>query len=255
MVSWILSFFVSVSLAQKKQLAIGEATGPCLNGRIHLTFDDGPNENSLRILEVLQKHQVPATFFVVLKRLENPANVRILKTLKENGMSIGLHGYTHDDFTDRKTSVERQFVAMDQVLQQKIGNQRVEDFVSPVLRLPYGAGWRAEKRNLANDPTRRILRQLEIRQWSHFGWHIDSEDYKATSQLHANALALKTIEKVKTDRGGVVLFHDINSYTPQALDIFISKLKKEFCFVDLPGYVVDRSLKINLQVGSRKLCR
>ncbi len=60
---------------------------------VALTFDDGPSEGTLRLLEYLARENVPATFFLC------GANVarlgRVARQVAEAGHEIGNHTYTH----------------------------------------------------------------------------------------------------------------------------------------------------------------
>jgi peptidoglycan/xylan/chitin deacetylase (PgdA/CDA1 family) len=70
--------------------------GPRGEQTIALTFDDGPSEGTARILEVLDRHRVPATFF------QCGANVVRLPAVAAEaqaaGHEIGNHSYTHPLF-------------------------------------------------------------------------------------------------------------------------------------------------------------
>lgn len=57
----------------------------------YLTFDDGPNENTVDILGVLKEHNVKATFFVVSSKYLN-----LTKQMQEQGCLVGMHTYNHD---------------------------------------------------------------------------------------------------------------------------------------------------------------
>lgn len=58
-----------------------------------LTFDDGPTPWSARILDVLERHQVKGTFFVVGSKVaERPDLVR---RMKDEGHEVGVHSFTH----------------------------------------------------------------------------------------------------------------------------------------------------------------
>jgi peptidoglycan/xylan/chitin deacetylase (PgdA/CDA1 family) len=61
--------------------------------RIALTFDDGPCRKTLEILKILKKEKVPATFFVLGKKING--NERILKQIIRQGCEIGNHSYSH----------------------------------------------------------------------------------------------------------------------------------------------------------------
>lgn len=60
---------------------------------IYLTFDDGPSSRTQEILDLLEKHQVSATFFCVGQNVvKYPGH---LELLKKKGHSIGNHTYSH----------------------------------------------------------------------------------------------------------------------------------------------------------------
>lgn len=62
---------------------------------VALTFDDGPDlESTPRILDVLKRNNVKATFFVIGKNVLKYPN--IIKRIYEEGHQIGLHSFTHD---------------------------------------------------------------------------------------------------------------------------------------------------------------
>ncbi len=60
------------------------------NNFVCLTFDDGPNpENTQRVLDILSKYEVKATFFVVVKLAEKYQF--LIKEMVEAGHDIGNH--------------------------------------------------------------------------------------------------------------------------------------------------------------------
>src|SRR5699024_5238173 len=60
---------------------------------VYLTFDDGPSENTGRILDILKQYNIKATFFVTGNNQEHDD---MIKRAFDEGHSIGLHTYTHD---------------------------------------------------------------------------------------------------------------------------------------------------------------
>ncbi|PZW01840.1 Glycosyltransferase, catalytic subunit of cellulose synthase and poly-beta-1,6-N-acetylglucosamine synthase [Micromonospora phaseoli] len=66
---------------------------------IALTFDDGPDPRwTPEVMRVLDKHQVPGTFFVLGNQVvRNPEMVR---TLAANGHELGVHTFTHPHLTE-----------------------------------------------------------------------------------------------------------------------------------------------------------
>ncbi|WP_294310906.1 polysaccharide deacetylase family protein [Pseudobutyrivibrio sp.] len=61
---------------------------------VYLTFDDGPSENTERILDILDDYNIKATFFVNGKEDEDSLNT--YRRIVDDGHSIGMHGYIHD---------------------------------------------------------------------------------------------------------------------------------------------------------------
>lgn len=63
-----------------------------------LTFDDGPHPtNTLEILELLDKHDAKATFFMLGNRVDFYPD--IAKVIAEKGHELGNHTWTHKDLT------------------------------------------------------------------------------------------------------------------------------------------------------------
>lgn len=61
---------------------------------IYLTFDDGPTEeNTLWILDTLDKYGIKATFFLIGNNVE--AHPDLFEEIKRRGHGIGSHGYSH----------------------------------------------------------------------------------------------------------------------------------------------------------------
>ncbi|MCW2600392.1 MAG: polysaccharide deacetylase [Frankiales bacterium] len=65
---------------------------------VALTFDDGPDPRwTPRVLDVLQRERVPATFFVVGSRVaQNPA---VLRRILAEGHEVGNHTWSHTDLS------------------------------------------------------------------------------------------------------------------------------------------------------------
>ena len=65
---------------------------------VALTFDDGPDDNyTVEILDVLKKHKVPATFFLIGKRCELFPDV-VKRMVKEKHV-VGNHTWSHPDIS------------------------------------------------------------------------------------------------------------------------------------------------------------
>jgi len=76
--------------------------------KIYLTFDDGPNEYTLKNLETLKKFNLKVTFFVIGKNCQKFPQV--LKEIVKDGHSIGNHSFSHSIsfFFDFKREIKKQ---------------------------------------------------------------------------------------------------------------------------------------------------
>jgi peptidoglycan-N-acetylglucosamine deacetylase len=153
--------------------------------QIALTFDDGPNDpHTLKLLEVLAKHNVRATFFMIGRYVQQRAD--IARAVAQAGNVVGNHTFTHPLLIFESASQTRQQLAdCHQALQDAIGEH------SNLFRPPFGG------RRLA---TIRIARELGLQTVM---WNVTGHDW--------NAPPAAVIEKkvVRQMRGGdVVLLHD-----------------------------------------------
>lgn len=60
---------------------------------IALTFDDGPSADTKKILKILKKEKIPATFFICGKKIQK--NKVLIKKMINQGCEIGNHTYSH----------------------------------------------------------------------------------------------------------------------------------------------------------------
>lgn len=187
---FIGSFFISSNFHIK-----GYCGNPLENKKIiSLTFDDGPNENTLLILDILKKKNVKATFFCIGKNIEK--HPEILKRIMEEGHIVGNHSYSHSSFFDfyRKNRVIEEIRKTD-ALVESISGKKVQLF-----RPPYGV----------TNPS--IRRALEVTKHKVIGWNIRSLD----GILKDEKIIFARIKK-RIAPGGIVLLHD-TYHTPSILE-------------------------------------
>ncbi len=109
---------------------------------VALTFDDGPSEGTLRLLDYLARENVPATFF------QCGANVarlsEVARRVAEAGHEIGNHTYTHRRLCPRLSRSPNLLGAEEILWEFASAQERItaETGVVPVfLRAPYGMRW------------------------------------------------------------------------------------------------------------------
>ncbi|MCM4158828.1 polysaccharide deacetylase family protein [Antarcticibacterium flavum] len=163
--------------------------------RIALTFDDGPVENTLKILEVLEKYKVEASFFCIGKNVkENP---EIFNLIIKKGHFVGNHTYSHT----RKMG----FLSTNAMLQEikkcdKIF-KKVGGITPGTFRPPFG---------IINPQVRGAL---EISGHKVIGWNLRSYDAVINSE---ELVVKRVLENVKP--GDVILFHDNKENTVEILE-------------------------------------
>lgn len=197
---------------------------------IALTFDDGPSPDTLKILEVLQKHQAVATFFCLGKNLrEFP---EIAKRVVQAGNAIGNHTWHHfyHNVTEKTASDE-----IDNTGVHIYRSTSAKSFLfrPPGGRLNNGFADYAKKKNYV------------VVMWS-----IDPKDFL---QPPASAIARSVLSQAKT--GAIVLLHDgggDRQETIKALSAIIPKLKQQgYRFVTVPQ-LLEMQAAQKQQTGDRK---
>lgn len=160
-----------------------------------LTFDDGPSEDTPRVLEILERHRVPATFFQIglnVKRL--PA---VARAVPEAGHAIGNHSYSHPIFCNPRLGfplpqgVERELRQAQEAINEHTG-------VVPVwFRAPYGVRWFG---------LRGALERLRL---TPVMWTVIGYDWRRTGPgVYAAAQAIAARVSGKVSAGAILCFHD-----------------------------------------------
>lgn len=108
--------------------------GPQDRRAVALTFDDGPSESTPRILEILARHGVPATFFLIGANVERLPTVA--RAVVDAGHAIGNHSQTHPLLSLRsRRFIEHELRQAQETIEGHTG-QRPDWF-----RAPYGVRW------------------------------------------------------------------------------------------------------------------
>ena len=188
--------------------------------RLALTYDDGPNDpHTLRLLKVLAKHNVKATFFLIGRYVQQRPD--IVREIVNAGHIIGNHTFSHPNLIFASASQTRkQLQECQQAMTQAIGKH------SPLFRPPFG-GRRPGTLGIA-----RSLGLVPVM------WNVSGEDWKSYS---ADEIKQRIRRQIRG--GDVILMHDGShtgmgadrSRTIIATDGLIAETKSEgFEFVTIP---------------------
>ena len=180
--------------------------------QLALTYDDGPNDpHTLRLLEVLARHNVRATFFLIGRFVQQRPD--IVREIVKAGHVIGNHTFTHPLLTFKSAAeVRKELTDCRSAIQDAIGEH------SNLFRPPFGG---------RRPAVLRIARELGLEP---IMWNVTGYDW--------NAPPAAVIEKKVSSqiRGGdVILLHDgghkqmgaDRSQTVLATDHLITRYKSE----------------------------
>lgn len=189
---------------------------------IYLTFDDGPDQHTKRLLEILERYNVKVTFFVC-----DTENMDLLDDIVAGGHTLGLHSLTHD-YEKIYSSEEAYFkdlYALQEIVYQKTGVR------SKILRFPGGSSNRVSKKYCQGIMTR-LAKAVQDQGFCYFDWHVDSDD--AGNTKTAEGVAQNVINGVKKRDISVVLQHDIKGYSVDAVEkIILWGLENGYTFLPL----------------------
>jgi peptidoglycan/xylan/chitin deacetylase (PgdA/CDA1 family) len=171
--------------------------------KIALTFDDGPSEFTLDVLELLKKYNAKGAFFCIGKNIET--HPEIIQKIIAEGHLVGNHSYSHSMFFD--------FYHEDKVIEElRKTDKLLEKFTSKKInffRPPYGV------------TTPSIRRALKKTGHKVIGWNIRSLDGGTKNQ---NLIFNRIIKRVSP--GGIVLLHDTASHSVLVLEQFLQFLQQ-----------------------------
>lgn len=186
---------------------------------IALTFDDGPNYNTSKVIDVLNKYDIKATFFVLGSRAIN--NKNILKKMADSGMEIGNHTYNHLLLTKYDENKIRSEIEDTSEVIYSATKKRPK-----LLRPSYGS---------VNNKIKKVANMPIII------WDIDTLDWK---YHNSKRITSRVVNKVRD--GDIILMHDIYSASLNALSNIIPILQGngyEFVTIDELFYYKGISLE------------
>lgn len=192
------------------------------NKTAYLTFDDGPSENTAKILQILDFYQVKATFFVIGEVAQK--HCLLYRMIVERGHRIGLHTFTHD-YSSIYSSLENFKSDLDRLegtLKKYIG------FVPSIYRFPGGSSNTVSIRYGGSTIMEKLKEEIKRRGYKYYDWNVDSGDTRGYlvdfEQIIENVLS-HTINKDKA----IVLMHDapVKTTTVQALPELINGLRRQ----------------------------
>ncbi len=190
------------------------------SAQLALTYDDGPNDpHTLRLLDILARHSVAATFFLIGRYVRQRPD--IVREIAKAGHSLGNHTFTHPLLTFQNAAeVRRELSECNNALGDVLGRPVT------LFRPPFGG-----RRPIAL----RIAREFALEPVM---WNVTGYDWNAPP---ADLIEKKVTRQIRG--GDVILLHDgghqqmgaDRSQTILATDHLIARYKSEgYGFVTIP---------------------
>ncbi|MEU3988312.1 polysaccharide deacetylase family protein [Streptomyces platensis] len=170
---------------------------------VALTFDAGPSEHTNRLLDILKKEKVHATFFMLGENHveKRPAEV---KRIDAEGHELANHTWSHQILTDiPAASAKREMSRLQDAVRKITGK------TPRLMRPPQGR---------TDETVSEISKDLGLAQVL---WSVTAKDY----QTNDSALITKRVLE-QTERDGIILLHDIYRGTVPAVPGILKELKK-----------------------------
>src|ERR1035438_9001420 len=199
--------------------------------QIALTYDDGPNDpHTLRLLDVLAKHSVQATFFMIGRYVQQGPD--IARAVAQAGHVIGNHTFTHPLLIFKSEAQTRmQLVECHQALEDAIGEH------SNLFRPPFGG---------RRPATLRVARELRLQTVM---WNVTGYDWNAPP---AAVIEKKVARQMQG--GDVILLHD-GGYRAMGADraqtvIVTENLIRRYKDQGYDFVTVEKMLAVNRQLSA-----
>ena len=185
----------------------------------YLTFDDGPSENTEKILDILKDYNAKATFFVV-----GTGDTSLYDRIVNEGHTIALHSNTHE-YSEIYADVDSFMNDLHDLSNKVVEETGVE---TKFTRFPGGSinGVSAQYggENILAD----IKERLKSEGYTWFDWNVDSQD-AAKSNQDKQVIVESVLEGLNGNKQVIVLMHDAatKDTTVEALPEIIEGLKEK----------------------------
>lgn len=206
--------------AQHQEKARATETAASVKGPkiCYLTFDDGPSDNTLKILEILKQHNAKATFFVI-----NTSKIDYIKNIHADGHTVGLHTSTHayQNIYASEAAYYADLKAISDKVKSIIGVE------SKIIRFPGGSSNKISEK-YCKGLMKTLIKTVPQKGYFYYDWNVDSCDAEGTNVSYTkirDGVLTSAINKNSI----CVLMHDSEAKgtTVKALPEILTGLKKQ----------------------------
>lgn len=177
---------------------------------VYLTFDEGSNDTYMKeIVDVLNKHDVKATFFLCKNYIKD--NPELMKLLVETGHSVGNHTHNHETMAKYATEENyetylKEIQSVEETFYEITGHS-----LDKVYREPRGE-W-----------SYRSLQLVKDLGYKTYFWSAAYNDF--SGDLSKEGALTKLMQQ--KHNGAIYLIHPKNKGNYEAMEDFIKEMKKQ----------------------------
>lgn len=183
--------------------------------KVYLTFDDGLGSQSGKILDILKKNHVKATFFVTGK--EDASSKKIYQRIVKEGHTLAMHSYSHiqDVIYDSKEAFEKDLKQINRCLYEATGVH------TKFYRFPGGSS--TQNTSL---PIQNFIDVLKKNHYLYLDWNVISPDINNANATKEQVVT-GVMQGVDAYDTAVVLMYDVadKPMTVKALPSIIKQIK------------------------------
>ena len=183
--------------------------------KVYLTFDDGPGSQTGKILDILKKNHVKATFFVTGK--EDASSKKIYQRIVKEGHTLAMHSYSHiqDVIYDSKEAFEKDLKQINRCLYEATGVH------TKFYRFPGGSS--TQNTSL---PIQNFIDVLKKNHYLYLDWNVISPDINNANAAKEQVVT-GVMQGVDAYDTAVVLMYDVadKPMTVKALPSIIKQIK------------------------------
>lgn len=201
------------------------------NKTIYLTFDDGPYKYTDQLLDILDKYNVKATFFVTNAY---PGYAYCIGEEAKRGHTVAVHTATHNYAAvyASASAYWNDFNRMNDIIQQQTGSK------TTMFRFPGGSSNTVSK-NYCSGVVSQIARDANSMGYTYYDWNVSSGDAGETTNTDVvyNNVINGISANTKYGHPSVVLQHDVKDFSVNAVERIIQwGLENGYSFKSLqPG--------------------
>lgn len=205
--------------------------------QVVLTFDDGPGPGTEKILNLLKKYHIKATFFATGQNIKR--RPELVRRIVNEGHILANHSYDHDKLFSKAYVNDRSLLIHEVIDTHKEIAKYTPNLNWYYFRAPY-AGWANGHGDYLNQfpSAKKYIGPIKWNAGSFItknaeGDFVDAADWECWSSKkypsfqNPSVCAKGYLNRIQIIRGGVVLMHDIHSKTADMVEIMLPQLIRQ----------------------------